>query len=478
MVQLVGVFVGVLVIIIIAALIRARGKKWKWRKGKYEHAPRDLDTPANFDAATAETQRAGGGPTAVGRNGSNRTGQVTRETSIRSILTLPAYQNKPNEGERVLGREGERDGVDVVVEFPTAEEQEAMREEEMEAMYQVRVARRQQVAERDELRRQRAEARQRGDNVALAELRAQARAITRDNTVVSELRESHQQAKTRRQRAVSSVSYHDLGVARHDGTRIRVSSDSERIGLLSDAASINAPSTRAPSSLNTHHLRQHSTSSVVSLDSDAGNGIGNGNGAPSPALPRSGAATPQPSTANSHTFAGSSPEIIVEADLGDTSMPRPDPHSPPDYEELSLEDARSGATTPVFINEPPPNYPGGPVAVSSSAWSESEGPRDYDDGERERRLSFRDADMVDRMDDGGDLSGGGGGTTAAAGGQRRNSNGRSPDLDRRRSNSSVHSLLRGGSGSGGIPRLPSLRIGNLPQIVIEPEDGTGYSERR
>lgn len=437
------------------------------RKGKYEQTPRDIDTPSNFDAATAETQRAGGGP--VGRNGSNRTGQVTRETSIRSILTLPAYRNKPNENERVLGREGERDGVDVVVEFPTAEEQEAMREEEMEAMYQVRVARRQQVAERDELRRQRAEARERGDHVRLSELRAQTRAVTRDNSAVNELRESHQQAKTRRQRAVSSVSYHDLGVARHDGTRIRVSSDSERIGLLSDAASINAPSTRAPSSLNTHHLRQHSTSSVVSLDSDAGVGNGNGNGAPSPALPRSGAATPQPSTANSQTFAGSSPEIIVEADLGDTSMPRPDPHSPPDYEEVSLEDARSGATTPVFINEPPPNYPGGPAA---SASSESE----RDDGERERRLSFRSADLVDRMDDGGDLSGAG--DTAAVGGQRRNSNGRSPDLDRRRSNSSVHSLSRSGSGRGGIPRLPSLRIGNLPQIVIEPEDGTGYSERR
>ena len=159
----------------------------------------------------------------------------------------------------------------------------------------------------------------------------------------------------------------------------------------------------------------------------------------------------------------------MEADLGDTSMPRPDPHSPPDYEELSLEDARSGATTPVFINEPPPNYPGGPAA---SASSESE----RDDGERERRLSFRSADLVDRMDDGGDLSGAG--DTAAVGSQRRNSNGRSPDLDRRRSNSSVHSLSRSGSGRGGIPRLPSLRIGNLPQIVIEPEDGTGYSERR
>ena len=410
------------------------------RKGEYEHTPRDIDTPANFDAAVAEAQRGG-----VNRNDSNRTGQVTRETSIRSILTLPAYRNKPNDNERVLGREGERDGVDVVVELPTAEEQEAMREEEMEAMYQVRLARREQAAQREELRSQREEARRRGDHVAMAELRSQIRAVSRDNTPVNELREAHQQVKTRRQRAVSSVSYHDLGVARHDGTRVRVSTDSERIGLLSDAASIIAPSTRSPSSLNTHHERQHSTSSFVSIDSDAGTG------AHSPAPPRSGATTPQPSS--SYTRAGSSPEIIVEADLGDTSMPHPDPNSPPDYEEVSLEDMRSGATTPVFINEPPPNYPGEPA--------QSEQDRE----DRERRLSFRDTDMVDRMGNDGDLSG----TTE---GQPRS------DTSNHNDRPSVNEPPRESSSGAGVPRLPSLRISNLPQIVIEPEDGTAYSEHR
>ena len=434
--QLVGVFVGIIIIIIIAVLIRARGRKLRARKGKYEHAPRDLDTPANFDAATSEAQRG------VDRNASNRTGQVTRETSIRSILTLPAYRNKPNDNERVLGREGDRDGVDVVVELPTAEEQEAMREEEMEAMYQVRLARREQVAQRDELRRQREEARRRSDHVAMAELRSQIRAISRDSTPINERREAHQQVKTRRQRAVSSVSYHDIGVARHDGTRVRVSGESERVGLLSDAASI-APSTRAPSSLNTHHGRQHSTSSVVSIDSDVGAR------AHSPAPPRSGATTPQASS--SHTQAGSSPEIIVEADLGDTSMPHPDPNNPPDYEEISLDDTRSGATTPVFINEPPPNYPGEP---SGPEW------------DRERRLSFRDADLVDRMGDDGDLSG-------AAEGQRGS------DKSNPNDGPSGTSSSQESSGTGlGIPRLPSLRISNLPQIVIEPEDSTAYSERR
>ncbi|RYC63576.1 hypothetical protein CHU98_g2652 [Xylaria longipes] len=53
------------------------------------------------------------------------------------------------------------------------------------------------------------------------------------------------QIRTRRERAVSSVSYHDLGVARHDGSRIRANStESERVVLLSDAASM-ALSTRS-----------------------------------------------------------------------------------------------------------------------------------------------------------------------------------------------------------------------------------------
>lgn len=400
-------------LIVILAFWLLKRKDWKAnsKKGKYKQASgsdstRQVGTPANFDAANSERN--------ANRNATNPSGQPTRETSIRSILTLPAYRHNPNDNEQVLGREGERDGVDVVVELPTAEEMEAMRDEEMEALYQVRVERRQQIAQREERRRLREEARRRGDMVALAELRAQGRVVS-NNNAVDELREAHVQAKERRQRAVSSVSYHDLGVARHDGTRIRAgSTDSERIGLLSDAASM-APSMRS-------HQRERSASSILSFDSESG--------LPSPGFPRSGATTPRLS--NSHTLAGSSPEIIVEADLGEAGMPT---HSPPDYEEVSLDDARSGAATPVF-NEPPPNYPG-----PSSEW--------------ERRMSSHTTDPADRVGEDGDLSG-----------PRENS-------DRRDSRTSV----RSSRGVGGVPQLPSLRIGSLPQIVIEPGD-SGPNERR
>ncbi|OTA57441.1 hypothetical protein K449DRAFT_398448 [Hypoxylon sp. EC38] len=313
-------------------------------------------------------------------------------------MTLPAYRMKANETEQVIGREGERDGVDVVVEYPTAEELETMRDEEMETLFQIRLARRQQRAEREERRRQYEEARARGDLVALSEVAARRRAA-HENNVVEDLRDAYGQIKERRQRAVSSVSYHELGVAQLNGTRVRANSHgSEQVGLLSDAASI-AVSTRSPSALS--HRRDRSASSVLSLDSDF----------PSPGL-RSGASTPRPGS--HHTRAGSSPEIIGEADLGDSEMP------PPDYEDVSLDDARSGAATPMF-NEPPPDYTD-PVSGLG------------------RRLS---AHVGDRMTESGDLS-----TT-----------------DNTRDEASTR---RSSRGVGGAPQLPSLRIGRLPQIVIEP----------
>ncbi|RYP45332.1 hypothetical protein DL768_008316 [Monosporascus sp. mg162] len=413
---LVGITVLLISVIVIFSLVRRKDKR-DLRKGKYKQASgfesstRHLEIPANFDAAVSEAQR----------NNRNASGQINREPSVRSIVTLPAYRHNPDDNEQVLGREGERDGVDIVVEYPTPEEQEAMREEEMAALYEVRLARQQQIAERAEQRRLREEARRRGDSVALRELRAQERSTSR-SSVVNELREAHEQAKERRQRAVSSVSYHDLGVARHDGTRIRANStESDRIGLLSDAASI-TPSSRPASSI---HQRQRSAGSILSFDSDAG-GMPSSPGFPS----MSGATTPRLSS-YSHTRAGSSPEIINEADLGDAAMPPS--HSPPDYEEISLEDARSRAATPVF-GEPPPNYPG-------------------TSPERDRRPSAHGADLVDRAGEDGDLS--------------------SPaeSLDR---STSARPTSR---GVGGVPQLPSLRLGSVPQIVIETENTSSHERR-
>jgi hypothetical protein len=83
-----------------------------------------------------------------------------------------------------------------------------------------------------------------------------------------------------RDRRVSSVAYGDLGVARHDGTRLRANShDSDHRPLLDSAASISGVSGRSrgftnnsQNTLDTHHRGPSVTSiSRSSVDSRASN---------------------------------------------------------------------------------------------------------------------------------------------------------------------------------------------------------------
>ncbi|KAF5004555.1 hypothetical protein FDECE_8945 [Fusarium decemcellulare] len=261
------------------------------------------------------------------RNNTTAGATVDRNTSVRSVLTLPAYRQSANHNEQVLGREGERDGVDVIIDLPTAEEEEESRNDEMETLYQIRLARRQMLAEREERRERRREARSRNDYRTLEQLRAETRAANEDNTI-TDLRQAVDQIKDNRQRSVSSVSYADVGIAHHDGTRIRANStESERVGLLSDAASMSLG-----------HQRGRSASSAASHNDDFSS--------LAPARSHGGSRSATPSLHADR--AGSSPEL-VEADLGDENMP------PPEYEDIPLnDDLRS--TTP--LDEPPPDYPG------------------------------------------------------------------------------------------------------------------------
>jgi hypothetical protein len=296
--------------------------------------------------------------------GTTASATVDRHTSVRSVLTLPAYSRAAAHTEQVLGREGDRDGIDVVVDNPTQEDEEELREREMDALYQLRAARRQHNADRETLRMQRQEAQRSHNMAALNEIRARSRnATSQNNTQVDELRRGIDQAKENRQRSVSSVSYADLGVARHDGTRIRANSnDSERMGLLSDAASIAISGRTGASSPQPPSHRR--ASSVASMDSDF----------PSPALPRN--RDSQPPTPRRMSAApgraGSSPEL-VESDLGVESIP------PPEYEDVSLDDGNAHrSTTP--LDEPPPDYPG-PYRSNSLASSNTNAARQSEDGD-------------------------------------------------------------------------------------------------
>jgi hypothetical protein len=351
---------------------------------------------------------------------------VDRNTSVRSVMTLPAYNPDPHQSEQVLGREGERGGIDVVVEFPEMEaDEERLREQEMEALYQVRLARRRENEEREERRRLRREARERGDWVALRELnnRARASSTASNGRSVEELRAEHDRIKKERQRAVSSVSYGDLGVARHDGTRLRANSmESEREGLLGDAASIAASSH--------YHRRDRSASSVISLDTNTD--------FPSPGLTRSRgnsrAESPfrqigrpsQDGSIGNEGRAGSSPEMIEHEDFP--------PHSPPGYENIPLDNPTD------HYHEPPPNY-SSPV-VGRGEWRPTFDTTDSSGTGPTSRTS-RVGELISEQR--------GDSPTSVGGRELGNTNPRA---------------------ATGIPHLPSLQLDSLPSIQVDPGSPT------
>ncbi|EEU43985.1 uncharacterized protein NECHADRAFT_30113, partial [Fusarium vanettenii 77-13-4] len=358
-------------------------------QGNYEQTAGD-DGESGRNSHQLDNASSNGQRNNQANSSGNAGAAVDRNTSVRSVLTLPAYRQMANPNEQVLGREGERDGVDVIIDLPTAEAEEEARDNEMETLYQIRLARRQMLAEREDRRERRREARSRNDYRTLEQIRAETR-LANENTTISELRTTVDQIKDSRQRSVSSVSYADVGIARHDGTRIRANStESERVGLLSDAASLG-------------HQRGRSGSSAVSHDDDF-----------SSLAPARSQGSSRAGTPNDDGRAGSSPEL-VEADLGDETMP------PPEYEDIPLnDDGRS--TTP--INEPPPDYPG-PYRSSSQRTAE----RDLGSGPQNGEVG--PAEQAGDGHDGSDNHG-------------------SP------------------RGRDGAPQLPSLRISQLPEIVIEP----------
>lgn len=190
-------------------------------------------------------------------------------------MTLPSYTPDVRPTEKIIAREGERAGIDTVVEYPeTGEEEEARREEQMDGLYQLRVQRRQERTERETRRRLRDEARARGDFNALNDLRRQAQERAQSSTVTLPQGDTTAQAAVRiqeqaqRGRKISAVSYADVGVAKHDGSRVRPradSDDSDRQGLLGSAASPDgrpASHTRTISSrtFRTHHHNQSASS--------------------------------------------------------------------------------------------------------------------------------------------------------------------------------------------------------------------------
>lgn len=239
-----------------------------------------------------------------------------------------------------------------MVEAPeTAEEEEERRDEEMESLYQIRLQRRQEIAEREERRTAQREARARGDLGTLQRLREehQARADNRGIADATAMIADHQSRS--RDRRVSSVSYADLGVARHDGTRLRGNStDSDHRPLLDSAASLSGVRPWVTGDSLSVHRRERSGSSAMSAMS--GGSDVSGDELEMPPYGRAGSDfevvslnqgshsrnvsqthTPNRSRANS----AARPSIDTSAaDLGDARIPL---QSPPAYDGAGFEEA-------------------------------------------------------------------------------------------------------------------------------------------
>lgn len=205
---------------------------------------------------------------------------VDRHTSVRSVMTLPAYSAVPRENEGVIGREGERAGMDTVVEFPeTVDEDEARRDAEMEELYRIRLERRREATQRQERRRNRQQAREEGDMETFRRLQREERLLTRrrDEEGSAAMIRNHEGRS--RDRRVSAVSYGDLGVARHDGSRVRANSNESDRPLLETAGAFGMSGPVQPwlsgESLGMHRRGRSSTTnlSVTSFGSDDHSGI-------------------------------------------------------------------------------------------------------------------------------------------------------------------------------------------------------------
>lgn len=141
-----------------------------------------------------------------------------------------------------MGRAGERAG-DTIIEFPeTIEEEESRRDEEQESLFQIRQARRDERADHLERTRRRQEAERTGDHETLRELREAAQAARRrDHLAGQRSAEDLIREHRSRERAVRvpEVEYTSVGIARHDGSRIRANSaSSDAAPLLDEAASM------------------------------------------------------------------------------------------------------------------------------------------------------------------------------------------------------------------------------------------------
>lgn len=294
------------------------------------------------------------------------TDRVDRHTSVRSVMTLPPYSHAPRETEEVIGREGERDGLDMVVEFPeTQEDEEHEREQQMESLYQIRLARRQEIADREARRQARREARAAGDYATLEQLRRESQQRAQGTSLANSangvasvsaatLLAEHQSRG--RDRRISEVTYASVGRVRHDGTRLRANSDDSESGLLESAAGMgehggrsrgNSDAPSLGSTLEQPHFRDRSGSalSISTMASDLDHHIPGTTTPPSTSRNARGSADSDPATSGTSNSSPQASRFTPDASTGSDDvgevrvLESVDTPLPPDYEHLDWGDA-------------------------------------------------------------------------------------------------------------------------------------------
>lgn len=281
---------------------------WRKRRSIDRHRRLASADDSELQPQTSQTTGPSSGGTTIRRQSSNATtANVNHRLSTRSIgsiMTLPPYKEVPGETEEVIAREGEREGLDYIVEGPeTQEELEARRQEEVAAIYRVQQTRRRELEERAERRRARraaleaqdyrevarldraaALARQRAQNTSTTSVGQDSQASGRSGRSGSDanslgavieglepgsgaLLAELQQIRSRGRR-VSSVTYADIGTQRHDGSRLRAHSIEDDSQPLLDSAA-----TMGRNSADMRSTRSRA-SSVASNNGNGNNGTG------------------------------------------------------------------------------------------------------------------------------------------------------------------------------------------------------------
>lgn len=291
---------------------------------------------------------------------------VDRNTSVRSVMTLPAYSAVPSDNEGVLGREGERAGMDTVVEFPeTNVEEEERREAEMESLYQIRLARRREAEEREQRRQRRREARARGDETALATLRQESRRARQNREQSGSRILISEHESTPRSRRVSSVSYGNLGVARHDGSRVRANSEESHQPLLDMAGEIDISEPPRPwlsHETSSSHRRGRSSatnSSMHSYGSDEDSGWSDAESSIEALTIRRTQSRPESLSRNvSRTRTVSRPTSMLNMETGPSPLSRTASREPSRNTGLNINTNVQGeGPTPPYVDPPPYTSP-------------------------------------------------------------------------------------------------------------------------